>query len=469
MKIALCQLNPTVGDFNGNRRRIAKAVAKSSQAGAQLAVFSELAICGYPPEDLLLRPGFMSAHDRCLHELASNLPPDLPVLIGCLEHNREATQTGGGALYNAAALIDDGLARIVARKCLLPTYDVFDERRFFEPWQDPESNSVELGGLRIGVTICEDAWNDAEFFGERRLYSIDPVERLAAAGVDLLINISASPWSRDRGSGSGKEVFRYDMLHAACRRHGKRLLFVNQVGGNVGMQFDGGSAAIMPDGVAAQPVYFEECVQVVDTEEVWSEQPLGHDLREMQHRAIVQGISDYGRKFDLESAVVGLSGGVDSALTATLAVDALGAERVTGIAMPSRYSSAHSLEDARALAASLGIRLRVVPIAGLQDAYGTALAEVFAGTEPGIAEENLQARMRGALLMADVNKFGGMLLTTGNKSETAVGYATQYGDMCGAQGKIPMAPGTRFERTLPAGRLLGARLCRAQEPPGFGA
>jgi NAD+ synthetase len=436
MKIALCQLDPIVGDFDGNRQMIESAAMRARRAGAQLAVFSELVVCGYPPEDLLLRRGFLRAHDRALHELAANVPPDIGVLVGCIATNDAAASRGGRTLFNAAALLEDGIARIVARKSLLPTYDIFDELRYFEPFDRPEENTFAFGGFTIGVTICEDAWNDEEFFAGRRLYAIDPVERLVGAGANLLINISASPWSRSRDSGHGKERYRYEMLRASVRRHGVPMVFVNQVGGNVGAQFDGGSVAIGQDGVAAEPVFFGESFQVVDTEAAWDRAPAERDLRELQHLAIVQGIRDYARKFGFTKAVLGLSGGVDSALTAALAVDALGAENVTGLAMPSRFSSAHSLEDARALAHNLGMALHELPIAGLQDAYATALADVFAGTEPGVTEENLQARMRGALLMAFANKFGPMLLTTGNKSETAVGYATQYGDMCGALAPI---------------------------------
>ncbi len=436
MKIALCQLNPTVGDFDGNRRRILEAAAEARRLGADWALFSELALSGYPPEDLLLRAGFLEAHDRALQDLAGGLPPDLPCLVGCLERNPEARQRGGRPLYNAAALCEDGLARVVARKALLPTYDIFDELRYFEPWPRPEENVVSICGLRIGITICEDAWNDPVFFGGRQ-YPVDPVECVARAGAEVLVNLSASPWNRRAGDGEGKEVFRHRMLAAASARHGLPFLFVNQVGGNVGIQFDGGSMAIAPHGrLAFQPRFFEAGVHVVDLDATFEVEPAWLPLVEMQRRALVQGIADYGHKFGMSDCVLGLSGGIDSALTAALAVDALGADRVTGVAMPSTYSSGHSLQDAKDLAENLGIRFHVVPIAGLQNAFGDALADVFAGTEPGLAEENLQARARGTLLMAISNKFGGMLLTTGNKSEAAVGYCTLYGDMNGALAPI---------------------------------
>jgi NAD+ synthase (glutamine-hydrolysing) len=436
MKIALCQLNPTVGDFEGNRQRILEAAAEARRQGADWALFSELALSGYPPEDLLLRDGFLDAHDRALQELAGSLPPDLPCLVGCLERNPDARQRGGRALFNAAALCEDGLARVVARKALLPTYDIFDELRYFEPWPRPEENVVSICGRRIGITICEDAWNDPVFFGERQ-YPVDPVECVARSGAEVLVNLSASPWNRRAGDGEGKEVFRHRMLSAASARHGLPFLFVNQVGGNVGIQFDGGSMAIAADGrLAFQPRFFEEVVHVVDLDASFEIEPSWLPRVEMQRRAIVQGIADYGRKFGMSDCVLGLSGGIDSALTAALAVDALGADHVTGVAMPSTYSSSHSLSDAEDLARNLDIRFHVVPIAGLQQAFGDSLAGVFAGTEPGLAEENLQARARGTLLMAVSNKFGGMLLTTGNKSEAAVGYCTLYGDMNGALAPI---------------------------------
>ncbi|MFO1053549.1 MAG: NAD+ synthase [Planctomycetota bacterium] len=435
MKVALCQIDPTVGDFEGNRRKILAAAVESRRQGAQWALFSELALCGYPPEDLLLRQGFLRVHDAALADLAAALPPDLPVLIGCLERNPLAGGLGGRALHNAVALCEDGLARIVARKCLLPTYDIFDEERFFAAWTRPEDNVVEIAGRRVGITICEDAWNDAEFFAQR-IYELDPVARIAASGVDVIVNLSASPWNRRGSEGEGKERFRHRMLTAAARRHRLPILFCNQTGGDVGFQFDGGSMAVASDGVAFQPSFFEEGVFVVEVGAPWSLQPEFRPLLAMQHAAIVQGLAAYCGKFGFRDVVVGLSGGIDSALVATLAVDALGAEHVTGIAMPSTYSSEHSLRDARALARNLGIRLFEVGIGGLQSEFESTLAPVFVGTEPGIAEENLQARARGTLLMAYANKFGALLLTTGNKSECAVGYCTLYGDMNGALAPI---------------------------------
>lgn len=423
MKIGLCQINTTVGDFAGNRRRIQEGAAKAHQQGAQLAVFPELAVCGYPPEDLLLKESFLEIHDRSLQELAANLPPDLPVLVGCLARNEEQ-EKGGRPLHNAVALVEDGIARVVSRKSLLPTYDIFDESRFFEPWTRPEKNLVELSGKKIGVLVCEDGWNDAEFFTSRR-YALDPVQRLVTAGANVIINLSASPWSL------GREEFRYKMLQAASKRHGVPIVYTNLVGGNVALQFDGGSMAVKPDGVAFQPVQFEERIHVVDTAATWEQIPRFLAAAEAHHAALVQGIRDYCHKFGFDKCVVGLSGGIDSAVTAALAVDAMGPGNVVGLAMPSTFSSQHSVTDAHALATNLGIRLHELSIARLQAAYADVLQPVFEGTEPNIAEENLQARARGALLMAYSNKFGHLLLATGNKSETAVGYCTLYGDMCG--------------------------------------
>lgn len=423
MKIGICQINTTVGDFAGNRRRIEEGASRALQQGAQLAVFPELAVCGYPPEDLLLKESFLEVHDRSLQELAANLPPDLPVLVGCLTRNEEQDR-GGRPLHNAVALVEDGIARVVSRKCLLPTYDIFDESRFFEPWTHPERNLIELGGKKIGVLVCEDGWNDEEFFTSR-LYALDPMKRLAAAGAELVINLSASPWSL------GREEFRYRMLQAASKRHDIPIIYCNLVGGNVALQFDGASMAVKPDGLAFQPVQFEERIQVVDTESSWQEIPRFLVAEELHHAALVQGIRDYCQKFGFSNCLIGLSGGIDSAVTAAVAVDAMGPDNVVGIAMPSTFSSEHSVSDAHALAKSLDIRLHELPIQPLQAAYAEVLQPVFEGTQPNIAEENLQARARGALLMAYSNKFGHLLLATGNKSETAVGYCTLYGDMCG--------------------------------------
>jgi NAD+ synthase (glutamine-hydrolysing) len=429
MRVALGQIDATVGDLSGNVARIAAHAARAVAAGAEVAVFPELALCGYPPEDLLVRPSFRTAHDAALAELARAVPPALDVLVGCVAENETAGTLGGRPLHNAVALLQGGTARIVARKSLLPTYDVFDESRYFEPWKMPEQNIVTLRGRRVGIVVCEDGWNDEHFF-DVRSYAIDPVERVVHAGAELVVNLSASPWSR------GKEAFRYRMVSAAAVRHGVPMLYVNLVGGNVELQFDGGSLAVKPTGVATQPIAFREALVVVDTEAPWTEQPAPVAVEAMQHAAIVQGIRDYVHKFGFQSVVIGLSGGIDSALVATLAVDALGSENVVGIGMPSKFSSDHSVSDARALATNLGIPFHVLPIEPLQNEFAAALRPVFAGTPPGLAEENLQARIRGTLLMAFANKHGQLLLTTGNKSECAMGYCTIYGDTNGALAPI---------------------------------
>jgi len=429
MRVALCQIDTTVGDFAGNTARVVAFTERAKAQGARLAVFSELCICGYPPEDLLLRKAFLQAHDAALQDLAQRLPRGIDVLVGCLEDNSDAPQTGGRSLHNAVARLRDGGCEVVARKCLLPTYDVFDETRYFESWTTPETNVFDVDGVCVGAVVCEDSWNDEQFFG-RRVYSIDPVERVVAAGAKFVVNLSASPWAR------GRQVFRTRMIAAAAKRHGVPMLYVNQVGGDVELQFDGGSFAAGANGIAAQPVSFEEHVEVVETDEPWTVQLVERDVVEQQHAAIVQGIRAYVRKFGFAKVVLGLSGGIDSALVAALAVDALGSENVTGVGMPSSYSSDHSLDDARELADNLGIAFHVLPIAPLQQAFDQVLQPVFEGTEPGVAEENLQSRARGALLMGFANKFGALLLTTGNKSECAVGYCTLYGDTNGALAPI---------------------------------
>lgn len=429
MRVALCQIDTTVGDFDGNVARILAAAERAAADGAALAVFPELAVCGYPAEDLLLRDAFVAAHDLALQELARRAPADTALLVGCLERNEQAPERGGRGLYNAVAVVRGGAAEVVARKSLLPTYDVFDESRYFEPWRAPEQNLVEVAGVRVGVVVCEDSWNDEEFFG-RRSYAVDPVQRVVAAGAALVVNLSASPWAR------GRTALRARMVMAAAQRHRVPMVYVNQVGGDVELQFDGGSLAAKAAGIAAQPVAFEEAVTVVETDDDWREHLVDTPRVAMQHAACVQGIRAYVRKFGFSKVVLGLSGGIDSALVAALAVDALGAENVTGVGMPSRYSSDHSVADARALAENLGVAFHLLPIADLQGAFEAALASVFEGTEPGLAEENVQSRARGVLLMAYANKHGALLLTTGNKSECAVGYCTIYGDTNGALAPI---------------------------------
>jgi NAD+ synthetase len=430
MKVALCQIDPVIGDFAGNVSKIVAAADRAHRHGARLAIFPELAIPGYPPLDLLEKRTFRAANERALDDLAARCPRGIAILVGCLAENPERAR-GAKPLYNAAALVHAGRRQIVARKCLLPTYDVFDERRYFEPGPDPIRNLLKFEGVRFGVTICEDIWNDKSFWNDR-LYPIDPVEELVGAGARAIINISASPWSQ------GKEAVRYRMLRNSAERHGVPILFVNQVGAQTGLIFDGGSLAISPAGgrLAFPPVYFEERVEVVDLEALCASgaalvEPEAQDRIAMVHRALTLGIRSYFAKQGFERAVIGLSGGIDSSVTACLAAGALGAENVVGLSMPSRYSSEGSRTDAAALARNLGIALETIPIAPMFDAYRAALAPLFEGRPEDVTEENLQARIRGALLMAYSNKFGHLVLATGNKSECSMGFATLYGDTCG--------------------------------------
>jgi NAD+ synthase (glutamine-hydrolysing) len=426
VKIALGQINPTVGDFEGNVRKILD-VAKRAPEGA-LVVFPELALCGYPPMDLLHKPSFLAAHDAALARLAAAAPRD--ILVGCVERNALAATLGGKPLYNAVALLRPGEpARFVARKCLLPTYDVFDEARYFQPWDEPRTNLLELGSVKIGVTICEDIWNDKSFW-PTRLYPIDPIEVLVAQGAEVIVNLSASPWSL------GKERIRCDMLGAAARRHHVPIVYVNQVGGNDGLIFDGGSMLVTVDGsLHAEPVQWREDATLVSAR---SRDALGRfqcpDRPDMAQilDALVLGIRDYYDKLGIPRlAVLGLSGGIDSSVCAAVAAAALGPENVVGIRMPSQYSSEGSLTHADALARNLGIKTETIAIGPLFDDYRRALAPVFAGKAEDVSEENLQARIRGALLMAYSNKHGHLVLATGNKTECSVGFATLYGDTCG--------------------------------------
>jgi len=427
MRVALCQLNPVVGDFAGNVARIVDAARRASSEGADLAVFSEMATTGYPPQDLLHKGTFTAANMRALEMLAADAPPGLGLLVGCIARNPEAGH-GAKPLHNAAALVERGLApRIVARKCLLPTYDVFDEARHFEPWTRPRENLLEWRGRRLGITICEDIWNDGSFWRER-LYPIDPVEELVKAGAEAIVNLSSSPWQKE------KEATRLRMVEAIAQRHGRPVVYVNQVGANDGLIFDGGSHAIGANGLLHfEPVQFEECVRVVD---LFAAPSAGAAFRpppamEKVRRALALGIRDYFRKQGFTKAVLGLSGGIDSSVTAVLAVDALGAENVVGISMPSAYSSAGSKSDAAILARNLGMRLETVPIGGLFEGYKAAMAPLFGDRPEDVTEENYQARIRGQLLMGYSNKLGHVVLTTGNKTECSIGFCTLYGDTCG--------------------------------------
>ncbi|MEK7865520.1 MAG: NAD+ synthase, partial [Planctomycetota bacterium] len=419
MKFALVQLNPTIGDVAGNVRRVLDALARERARGTDVAVFPELTLIGYPPRDLLLRPALIEANLKALQEAAAACE-GIAAVVGFAEPN----PLEGRPLYNAAAFLADRRVMQTFRKSLLPTYDVFDEDRYFEP--SHETRIVQACGRKIGVSICEDIWNDKTFWRRRR-YAFDPVQAQVDLGAEVLVNVSASPYH------VGKERLRREMLANAARRHGRPVLYVNQVGGNDELVFDGGSLAIGTDGaVIARAAAFEEDAVQVDLAANLGEvraEPSGE--LESVYRALVLGTRDYLGKCGFTGAVIGLSGGIDSALTACIAVDALGAANVLGVSMPSRYSSEHSKTDAEAQARNLGIRFMTVPIEEPFAAFLRTLVEPFSGREPDVTEENLQARIRGAVLMALSNKFSMLVLSTGNKSELAVGYCTLYGDMCG--------------------------------------
>ena len=425
MKIGLLQLNSTVGDFAANRKKLLDGCEKAVALGAEFILAPELFLCGYPPRDLLQRADFIAANLAALAETAKSVGA-VPLCVGFVDKNPDRP---GRALRNAAAVLQYGKIIWRTNKCLLPTYDVFDEDRYFEPAKTIAP--FEFNGHKLGVTICEDIWNDEDFWPER-LYRRDPVKELIAQGAEIILNLSASPWH------DGKERMRLEMLRRAARDEKIPLAQVNAVGANDELIFDGHSVALDARGeVIALGKGFAEEILVADLRrEVQSpKSKVQSDFppREAQiFSALSLGIRDYVRKCNFKSAIVGLSGGIDSALVAVLAADALGAEKVLGVSMPARYSSEGSLSDAAALAKNLGIRYEVLPIEPVFKSVEKQLEKVFAGTKPNEAEENVQSRLRGVTLMALSNKFGALVLTTGNKSEMAVGYCTLYGDMCGA-------------------------------------
>jgi NAD+ synthase (glutamine-hydrolysing) len=433
VKIALGQLDPTIGDFEGNLRLIRQAMAESAAAGADLLVLPELVVCGYPPRDLLERDAFLEASSRALTDLCGSVRGQLAVLVGFPEVLPEVN--AGRHIANSAALIDDGKIVAIRRKSLLPTYDVFDEWRYFEP--ATTIAPVPFRGRSLGISICEDIWNDGDFW-PRRLYREDPVEKLVQAGADVLVNIAASPFTVE------KRHLRPRMLASVARHWQRPLVFVNQVGGQDDLVFDGSSLAVNAKGeVMARAAEHAPDLVVVDVDAG------GGDLRpftESDSRsaldALVLGTRDYARRCGFAGALIGLSGGIDSAVVACIASRALDPAQVLGVAMPSRYSSDHSRRDAADLAKNLGIAFREIFIEPMFAAYLDALAPAFAGREPDVTEENLQARIRGGLLMALSNKFGKLLLSTGNKSEIATGYCTLYGDTNGGLAVISDVPKT---------------------------
>jgi NAD+ synthase (glutamine-hydrolysing) len=428
MKIALAQFNPTVGDFEGNRARILDLARAAASGGADLAVFSELCLCGYPPQDLIERPAFAERNQTELARLAQDVP--LPCVVGLVGKAQDGT---GKPVANSAALIARGKILFEQRKMLLPTYDVFDETRYFQPAHT--QHVFSLASEMLGITICEDCWSDKNYWAQR-LYSRDPVAEIVGKGSTVLLNISSSPYTID------KRNLRLDMLRAIARQHGVPVVYVNQVGGNDSLVFDGSSVAIRPNGrIGALAKSFEEDLVFFDTASgVGDIHPQIDDEIEAVYRALLLGTRDYVRKCGFRKVVIGLSGGVDSSLVASIAADALGPDNVHGVAMPGPYSSESSQRDARRLAENLGIRYLVLPITGTFQSYRKTLEAAFAGLPEDVAEENLQARIRGNLLMALSNKFGSLVLSTGNKSEMAVGYCTLYGDMAGGLAVISDVP-----------------------------
>ena len=422
MKIALVQIDPTVGDFTGNLKKIVAASGRAAALGARIAVFSELAICGYPPADFLEKPSFLARCRSAVDELAAATSGlSTAVLAGVA---LPADGDRGKPAVNAAVLLDRGQLLLEQHKRLLPFYDVFDEQRYFAPARSQQV--VELDGVRLAITICEDAWNDKNFW-PRRLYTVDPMEELMRQHPAVHINLSSSPFWHS------KRAIRRQMLAAIARRDGVPVLMSNQVGGDDSLVFDGSSLALNARGeLIAQAASFEEDLIVLDPFSAPVMPPLEDDDTEAAYRALVLGTRDYVRKCGFSKALVGLSGGIDSALVACIAKDALGAENVIAVGMPSPYSSSGSIDDSRKLAANLGIRFEVIGISGLFGEFTHALEPQFAGTRPDTTEENIQSRIRGTLLMALSNKFSALVLTTGNKSEMAVGYCTLYGDMVGA-------------------------------------
>src|SRR5216684_4022299 len=459
MKIALAQIDTTVGAFADNAAAIVRQAREAADAGAQLVVFPELTLCGYPPKDLLVLREFVQRQLATLDQLAADpVFGRVPALVGFAEPHRGE----GAGLFNACALLRDGRIAALARKSLLPTYDVFDEARYFDP--SPEVTVVEVAGVRVGLSICEDLWNDKLFWQKPR-YTRDPVEELARQGAQVLVNLSASPYAL------GKTQVRRDMAAAAARRHGMPVALCNLVGGNDSLVFDGHSLAVSARGeTLAEAPGFEERLIFADLSPKpspaaapRSTPPLGREKPDPSCRtdhvlapkpdlgalavvsayeldlsdagcaelaaALTLGIRDYARKTGFRSAVLGLSGGVDSALTAVLAARALDPAQVTAIAMPSRYTASMSNEDAALLSERLGIRFHTIPIEAMFRAYLSALEPIFQGRKPDVTEENLQARIRGTLLMAYSNKTGALLLSTGNKSELGTGYSTLYGDL----------------------------------------
>jgi NAD+ synthase/NAD+ synthase (glutamine-hydrolysing) len=433
MRIALAQINPTVGDFTGNAARAVHAAHQAAGRGAEVIVFPELSLTGYPPRDLVEKASFLDRSEAEVERLARETAGlHLSVICGYVRRSREHT---GKRAFNSAAVLEGGRVVFRQNKMLLPTYDVFDEARYFRPSEREEL--CTLRGRHVALTICEDAWNDRNFW-KQRLYQRDPVEELFSAGAELMICINASPYHM------GKREIRRQVYRSAARRYAKPVLYVNQVGGDDQLVFDGSSFAMNGAGeVIAAARSFEEDLVLVDIDSGTGDRhdDFGDEC-DAAYQALVLGTRDYIRKCGFSRVLIGLSGGIDSSLTAAIAVEAVGRENVTGVGMPGPYSSEHSVRDARDMAANLGIRFEIIPIGVAFEACMNELSPAMGGRPSGVTEENLQSRLRGVTLMALSNKTGALVLTTGNKSELAVGYCTLYGDMCGGLAVISDVPKT---------------------------
>jgi NAD+ synthase (glutamine-hydrolysing) len=431
VKIALGQINTTVGDFSGNAQKMIRNARSAADAGAGLILFPELSICGYPPRDLLEKPAFLRKNQETAEKIAA-ATRGIAVICGAVT---PAGQDAGKRVMNSALLLRDGKIDFVQSKMLLPTYDVFDETRHFAPAEKQEV--LPFCGKQMALTVCEDAWNDKHFW-THRLYRVDPVEQLMKAGSNFVLNISASPWHL------GKRETRCRMLTTIATEYRVPVVIVNQVGGNDSLIFDGSSLVIAPDGhIVAQAKSFEEDLIYFDSDKLIGDvHPQAQGREASSYAALVLGTRDYVRKCGFEKVLIGLSGGIDSALVACIATDALGAENVLGVGMPTKFSSTGSIDDARALAKNLGISFEVIPIEQTFEAYLATLKPAFGGAKEDVTEENIQSRVRGSILMALSNKRGALVLSTGNKSELGVGYCTLYGDMVGGLAVISDVPKT---------------------------
>ena len=461
LTITIAQLNPTIGQLAQNAQQILRAANQAFEEGSQLLLTPELSLCGYPPKDLLLNDSFVDLIQQHLEQLAQDLPPQLPVLVGTIDRNLQAKIKGEKPLFNSVALLHKGNIQGQFYKRLLPNYDVFDEHRYFQSGNDRNWFILEPNGYKIGVTICEDFWNDEVFWGQRH-YPVDPIAEIAKEKVDVIVNLAASPYS------VGKQKFRENLLIHGAKRYQCPIFYVNQVGGNDDLVFDGHSVAIAGDGtILARSQGFVTSLVTVQMPVTESSNP---DTQPHQNpitpstvpshpnarihplpacaeaeiwQALVLGVQDYVRKCGFRQIVLGLSGGIDSALVATIAAAAVSPQNVLAVLMPSPYSSDHSISDALALVDALGIQSSTLPIESMMQSFEQTLSPLFTGREPDVTEENLQSRIRGTLLMAIANKFGHLLLSTGNKSEMSVGYCTLYGDMDGGLAAIADVPKTQ--------------------------